>query len=98
MERALTVTASRQRLRLLRRRTELPARHDRPDRLDVLTSERVDAVVEVHGRVAVRHVEFNALADLGHARAGCRGDNADLVAGSSVRKTGALFFGQRRVG
>ena len=49
----------------------LAARGDRPHRFDAIAAQRVDAVVEVDGRIAVRRDELDAIADACTSRDAC---------------------------
>src|SRR6266545_7923644 len=57
---------------------------DWPDRLDTLAADRVNPIVQVHGRIAVRYQELQAVAESRQLRPLGRGDRAELVAGPAV--------------
>src|SRR5262245_31119795 len=57
---------------------------DRPHALDAVAAHGVEAVVQVRGRVTVRHDELQPLAEARQFGAGLSGENAELVAADAV--------------
>jgi hypothetical protein len=72
-------------------------RDNAPDPFDNASPDGVDPIVEVDGRVAVRDIELEAVADPGKISARASRDPAELVAVEVVDESGAIL-GLRRDG
>jgi len=68
----------------------LHPRHDWPDRFHVIASAGVNAIVKIHGRVAMRRDEFDPVAELGFPCAAVQVDIAELVAPPTIAGAGKV--------